>query len=90
MARGRLGIGPLQHLALELNAVSFRQAQRELQARSIACAGPVDRGFERVLYVRDLNGITLEFVHWLTPLPAGADQALVLKTAHRLWEDEGA
>ncbi|MBI4498148.1 MAG: VOC family protein [Chloroflexi bacterium] len=90
LARGRLGIGSLQHLALQLDRESFQQVERELQARGFPYTGPVDRGFAQVLYVRDPNGITLELTHWLTPLPTGVDQALVLKTAHRLREDEGA
>lgn len=50
----------------------------------------MNRGFEQVLYLKDPNGITLELTNWLTPLPAIADHAMVLKTAHRMREDQGA
>lgn len=89
LAKGRLGVGGIQCLALQLEADAFDEAQTNLRQRGIAFTGPVARGHERAMWVRDPNGITLELSAWETPLPEHANHALVLKAAHHLREEEG-
>lgn len=53
-------IGGVQHLALSVSAERFGEMKRKLDAEGIEYLGP-DRGVEDSLYLRDPNGIGLEF-----------------------------
>jgi glyoxylase I family protein len=53
-------IGAVQHLALSTSATEFDAARERLDAAGIEYLGP-DRGVENSLYIRDPNGIGLEF-----------------------------
>jgi len=53
-------IGAVQHLALSIDAEHFAAIKAKLDAAGIEYLGP-DRGVEDSLYVRDPNGIGLEF-----------------------------
>jgi hypothetical protein len=52
--------------------------------------GPVDRGYERSLYFKDPNNVTVELLAWITEPPAGMSQAAVIKRAQSLREARGA
>jgi glyoxylase I family protein len=53
-------IGAVQHLALSTSAEEFEAARKRLDAAGIEYLGP-DRGVENSLYIRDPNGIGIEF-----------------------------
>ncbi|AHH96291.1 VOC family protein [Kutzneria viridogrisea] len=53
-------IGGVQHLALSVSAEHFAEIKAKLDAEGVDYLGP-DRGVEDSLYVRDPNGIGLEF-----------------------------
>ena len=86
----RPGAGWMDHLALDVDAGAFDEALRRLQADGVAVEGPVDRGYERSIYFKDPNGITIELLCWLTPPPAGLPQAAIIKRAQRIREERGA
>ena len=69
LAKGRLGVGSIQCLALQLEEDAFEEAQDNLRQKGVPFTGPVERGHERAMWVRDPNGITLELTSWRTPLP---------------------
>jgi hypothetical protein len=50
----------------------------------------VDRGYERSLYFKDPNNVTVELLAWLTPPPGGMPQAGLIKRAQALREARGA
>lgn len=83
------GAGMMQHLALNL-ATPLEQAMESLREHGVPFSGPVDRGYERSLYFRDPNGIVVELLTWITPLPEGADEAEIIARAQALREQEGA
>ncbi|MDR4507162.1 MAG: VOC family protein [Candidatus Brocadiaceae bacterium] len=83
------GIGSMQHLAFNL-AGSIEEAMEMLHRHKIPFTGPVDRGYERSLYFHDPNGIKLELMTWITPLPEGADEAEVIERAQDIREKEGS
>jgi len=82
--------GQLMHIALDVDAESFDEAMKQLEEEGIQYSGPIDRGYERSIYFRDPNGIMIELLTWITPLPQGVSQAEVIKRAQRLREEEGA
>jgi glyoxylase I family protein len=53
-------IGAVQHLALSVDAEHFAAIKAKLDAEGIDYLGP-DRGADDSLYVRDPNGVGLEF-----------------------------
>lgn len=53
-------IGGVQHLALSVSAESFARIKAKLDDAGVAYLGP-DRGVEDSMYIRDPNGIGLEF-----------------------------
>ena len=53
-------IGAVQHLALSTSPEEFAAAKERLDAAGVTYLGP-DRGVENSLYIRDPNGVGLEF-----------------------------
>jgi glyoxylase I family protein len=53
-------IGGVQHLALSVTAERFAEIKSKLDAEGVNYLGP-DRGVEESLYIRDPNGVGLEF-----------------------------
>jgi hypothetical protein len=86
----RYGSGGMDHLALDVDADAFQEAQARLTAAGIAFDGPADRGYERSIYFKDPNGVTIELLTWITPPPADLPLAQILACAQRLREARGA
>jgi glyoxylase I family protein len=53
-------IGAVQHLALSVSAEHFAAIRARLDAEGVPYTGP-DRGIEDSLYIRDPNGVGVEF-----------------------------
>jgi len=53
-------IGGVQHIALSTSAENFAAAKKKLDAEGVEYLGP-DRGVENSLYIRDPNGVGIEF-----------------------------
>jgi glyoxylase I family protein len=53
-------IGAVQHLALSTSAEEFAAARARLDEAGVAYIGP-DRGIDNSLYIRDPNGVGIEF-----------------------------
>ena len=53
-------IGAVQHLALSTSPEEFAAARKRLDGAGISYLGP-DRGIENSLYIRDPNGVGIEF-----------------------------
>ena len=53
-------IGAVQHLALSTSAEEFAAARVRLDEAGVADVGP-DRGIDNSLYIRDPNGVGIEF-----------------------------
>lgn len=83
------GVGSMLHVALNLD-VPIEEAMETLRRHNIPFSGPIDRGYERSIYFKDPNGIVVELLTWITPLPNGADEAEVIARAQKIREDEGA
>jgi catechol 2,3-dioxygenase-like lactoylglutathione lyase family enzyme len=86
---GRVQPGALNHLALNLDG-DLDDAMQALTAEGVAFNGPVDRGYERSIYFRDPNGVVLELLTWITPLPEGADEGDVILAAQARRLERGA
>lgn len=86
----RSGSGGMDHLALDVDETGFEDAARRLTAAGVAFEGPVDRGYERSIYFKDPNGVTVELLVWITPPPPDLPQASIIKRAQAIREARGA
>lgn len=87
---GVSGCGWMDHLAIDVEPAALDEAIGRLKARDVPFEGPVDRGYERSIYFKDPNGVTLELLAWLTPPPAHLPQAAIIARAQRIREARGA
>jgi catechol 2,3-dioxygenase-like lactoylglutathione lyase family enzyme len=81
--------GNLNHIALNLDG-PLDEAMRTLEAEDVPYSGPIDRGYERSIYFHDPNGVMLELMTWITPLPEGVDEGDVILAAQRRRNERGA
>lgn len=86
----RPGGGGMDHLALDVDEEGLRAAVERLTAAGVPFEGPVDRGYERSIYFKDPNGVTVELLVWITPPPPGLPQAAIIKRAQAIREARGA
>ena len=83
-------VGFMKHLAFDVSPEVFKEALEYLPAHGIKYRGPIDRGYERSIYFPDPNGITLEFLTWITPPPPDIPQSTIIKRAQDIRVAEGA
>ncbi len=86
---GRVQPGALNHVALNLDG-DLDEAIAALQAEGVAYSGPIDRGYERSVYFRDPNGIMVELMTWVTPVPQGIDEGDLILAAQAIRLERGA
>jgi len=84
------GSGGMDHLAIDVDAAALNDAQQRLRAAGVEFEGPVDRGYERSIYFKDPNNVTLELLCWITQPPVGLSQAAIIKRAQAIREARGA
>jgi len=80
---GRVETGALNHVALNLDG-KLEDAMAVLDAEGIRYNGPIDRGYERSIYMRDPNGVLVELMTWVTPVPEGVDEGDLILAAQEL------
>jgi glyoxalase family protein len=81
--------GHLAHLALNL-ATPIEDAVAALHAEGVEVEGPVDRGYERSIYFKDPNGVIVELLTWITPVPDGWDEGDLIAAAQQRRVARGA
>ena len=84
------GSGHMDHLAIDIELADLSAWEQRLSDAGVKYEGPVDRGYERSLYFKDPNNVTVELLAWITPPPAGVPQATLIKRAQELREARGA
>ncbi len=77
---GRVQTGALAHIALNLES-DLDEAMALLNAEGVRFNGPIDRGYERSIYFRDPNGVVIELLTWITPVPEGMDEGDLIQAA---------
>ena len=86
----RSGSGHMDHLAIDIELEDLPGWETRLRENGIEFEGPIDRGYERSLYFKDPNNVTVELLAWLTPPPAGIPQAAIILRAQAIREARGA
>ena len=80
----------MDHVALDVSLADLPAWEQRLREGGVDYEGPVDRGYERSLYFKDPNNVTVELLAWITEPPAGMPQAAIIKRAQALREARGA
>ncbi len=86
---GRVQTGALNHVALNLDG-DLDDAMAALQAEGVPFSGPVDRGYERSVYFHDPNGVVVELLTWITPVPDGVNEGDLILAAQARRLERGA
>ena len=83
------GSGHMDHLAIDVEPEMLGEAMRRLQTEGVEYE-TAERGYERSIYFKDPNGVTIELLAWHTSPPAGMSLAEVLKRAQAHRESRSA
>ena len=90
LSPAKSGSGWMDHLALDVEPGSLDGWCETLRGADIEFEGPIDRGYERSIYFKDPNGVTIELLSWLTPLPEGMPQSTAIQVAQKARHSRGA
>ena len=83
------GSGHMDHLAIDVEPEMLDEAMTRLDAEGVEYDA-AERGYERSIYFKDPNGVTIELLAWHTSPPAGISLAEILKRAQARREGRGA
>jgi catechol 2,3-dioxygenase-like lactoylglutathione lyase family enzyme len=86
----RSGSGWMDHLAIDVETGSLEGWAERMSAAGVGFEGPVHRGYERSIYFKDPNGVTVELLEWLTAPPQASQHAAVIARASTLRRARGA
>jgi len=89
LADASLGVGSMQYLTLRVSGAFMDQAFFSLSAAGLHGSEEIRRGYERLVFLEDPNGVLLLLVAWTTEPPAGISRAQVLARAAQLREEAG-
>lgn len=81
LADASLGVGSMQYLSLEVPADWMDRAFYELSSVGAQASEEIRRGYERLVFMEDPNGVLITLTAWATEPPAGMSRAAVLERA---------
>ena len=90
LAEASLGVGSMQYLTLRVSSAFMDQAFFDLSSAGLHGSEEIRRGYERLVFLEDPNGVLLLLVAWATEPPAGMDRARVLARAAQFREEASA
>ncbi len=90
LADASLGVGSMQYLTLQVSGDVMDRAFFELSASGMHASEEIRRGYERLVFLEDSNGLLILLTAWTTEPPEGMSRAEVLKRANALREAQGA
>ena len=90
LADASLGVGSMQYLALNVAGEVMDRAFFELASAGAHASEELRRGYERLVFLEDPNGVLVLLVAWMTEPPPGMSRARVLARAGELREAQNA
>ena len=82
------GIGSTQYLSFHISLVQMEQIWHELSTSGVQGSEMSQRGFERLVFLDDPNGVLVVLTAWGVEPPPGLSRALILQRAATLREQE--
>jgi len=90
LADASLGVGSMQYLALKVSGEVMDRAFHEMSQSGVRGSEEIRRGYERLIFLEDPNGVLVILTAWTTEPPAALSHADVLRRAAALREAEQA
>ena len=90
LADASLGVGSMQYLTLAVSGETMDRAFFELSNSGLQASEEIKRGYERLVFMEDPNGVLVLLTAWTTEPPAGVARADVLVRANALREAQGS
>lgn len=90
IAQASPGIGSMQYLSLRISLAQIGELFHEMSSAGVQGSEEIVRGFERLVFLQDPNGVLITLTAWSTEPPPGIPRALVLQRAARLRERDGS
>src|SRR5690606_24673687 len=90
IAQASPGVGSMQYLSFVVTLEQMRQMWHEMSTAGVQGSEEIKRGFERLVFLEDPNGVLITLTAWGEEPPPGMPRALVLQRAAMLREQAGA
>jgi catechol 2,3-dioxygenase-like lactoylglutathione lyase family enzyme len=90
IAQASPGVGSMQYLSLQLPLEQMREIHHRISNAGVHGSEEIERGFERLVFLEDPNGVLITLTAWATEPPPDLPRARVLERAAALREAEGA
>jgi catechol 2,3-dioxygenase-like lactoylglutathione lyase family enzyme len=90
IAEASPGVGAMQYLSLNVTLAQMQGMFHEMSNAGVRGSEEIARGFERLVFLEDPNGVLITLVAWATEPPDGMPRHRVLERAAALREAEGA
>ena len=86
LADASLGVGSMQYLCLRVSGELLDRAFFELSQSGVRASEEIRRGYERLVFLEDPNGVLIILTAWVTEPPSHLSRADVLRRAAALRE----
>ncbi len=88
LAEASLGVGSMQYLSLRAPGDLMDRAFFELSSVGAQASEEIRRGYERLVFIEDPNGILVTLIAWTAEPPPGLSRPAVLARAAAIREAE--
>ncbi len=90
IADGAPGVGSMQYLSLHVSLDRMQQMWDEMSRAGVHGSEVIKRGFERLVFLEDPNGVLITLTAWGVEPPSGMTRGLLLQRAAALRDQAGA
>ena len=90
ISEAKLGVGSMQYLALHVSRAQMGDLFHEMSLAGVQGSEVIERGYERLAFLEDPNGVLVTLVAWESEPPEGMSRARVLARAAEIREQSGA
>lgn len=90
IAEASPGIGSMQYLSFNVSLATMEQMWNEMSRAGVQGSEQITRGYERLVFLEDPNGVLITLTAWNVEPPPGMPRALVLQRAAMIRERQGA
>ena len=84
------GVGSMQYLSFNISLDQMNNMWDEMSRAGVQGSEQITRGYERIVFLEDPNGVLITLTAWGVEPPSGVPRALILQRAASIRETEGA
>jgi len=90
LADSSIGVGSMQYLSLTISSATMDGIFNEMSNSGVRGSEEIRRGYERLVFLEDPNGVLITLTAWTADPPEGLGRAAVLARAAALREADRA